>query len=95
MDAVLKEILSLSLNRAKGPRDEADRGVEAFQEELIVFDDFILELTNQTIDAIDRARAGVEVVSQLLSEDVDLVNECVRDCRGQWGGATTNEEMRF
>ena len=66
--------------------------IEAFREEAIEFDDFILELKNQTIDAIGRARAGVEVVSQLLSEDVDLVNECVRDCRGKWGEATTNDE---
>ena len=95
MDDVLKEILNLSWRRAKGPRDELIEAIEAFREELIVFDDFILELTNQTIDAIGRARAGVEVVSQLLSEDVDLVNECVRDCRGQWGGATTNEECAF
>ena len=95
MDDVLKEILNLSWRRAKGPRDELMETIEAFREEAIEFDDFILELKNQTIDAIGRARAGVEVVSQLLSEDVDLVNECVRDCRGKWGGATTNDECTF
>ena len=66
--------------------------IEAFQEELIVFDDFILELTNQTIDAIDRARAGVEVDERILSYFRRMLTLSM--CSSV-GGATTNEECAF